>query len=341
MAKRISESFDPKKVSLSVVVPAYNSEQWIKNTLESAWSAIQKVEWRSTEIILVDDGSTDGTVRAAHEAKIDSSLKVIRQKNSGRLKARENGIKKARGNLILLLDSRIDTNQDAFVYVVDQIKKTPKALVWNGHILVDRVGNPFARFWYTITFLAWRRYMRHPRLVHYGEAEYDYYPKGTTGFLAPRHILLEAYEQFRTAYRDTKYSNDDTSLIRYIAGQTDIYMSPEYSFTYISRSTLGAFIPHTLHRGIVFIDGHFHRGSRYFYACLVYLILVPVFIGLVIFNPLWVLIILPLVLLLFIFAKTLGAEVADAAALAYMMPIFALCYTAGMYKGLVMKILRI
>ncbi|MBA3757284.1 glycosyltransferase family 2 protein [Candidatus Saccharibacteria bacterium] len=330
----------PSEASLSIIIPAYNSEKWIGDTLEHLGRSLKNSTWRKIEIIVVDDGSTDKTAENAQQTNIGIPIRIIRQKNSGRLLARENGLKSAGGDYVLLLDSRIYTAPGSFKYLQSQINKNREAIVWNGHINMDRRGNPFARFWYTITFLAWRRYMKTPRLTSYGEKDYDYYPKGTTGFFAPKDFLLEAYKNFTTNYSDSKNANDDTSLIRYITKLSDIHISPDYAFTYVSRSSLRAFIPHTLHRGIVFIDGHFHRGSRYFYACLLYLILVPVVLFLVILNPVLLLLLIPLLIFIFAFAKILGTETADAAALAYVMPLFAVFYTAGFYKGLYLRVIN-
>lgn len=337
-SRKIKKHPQPYEASLSVVIPAYNSEKWISPTLEYLNKALKQSRWRNIEIIVVDDGSKDKTTKIAKSVRIDYPVKVLRQRNAGRLIAREKGILRAKGYYCLLLDSRIVISPKALSYLQSQMAKNPKAVVWNGHVNMDREGNPFARFWYAITFLAWRRYMKNPRLIHYGEKDFDYYPKGTTGFFAPRAYLLEAYKQFKTSYDDPKHANDDTSLLRYITKFTDIYMSPGYSLTYISRSTLRAFIPHTLHRGVVFIDGHFHRGSRYFYATLMYLLLAPIMLVLVILMPELLFLAAPLLLSVFLFAKMLGAETADAAALAYVMPVFAFFYTAGLYKGLLLRV---
>lgn len=328
----------PQEAKLSVVIPAYNSEKWIAATLEHLYRALKNSSWRSIEIIVIDDGSTDKTSEMARTARLNVPLKIIKQENSGRLRARERGIKESLGDYILLLDSRIYTSPGAIKYIQTQIAKNPKALVWNGHINMERKGNPFARFWYAITFLAWRRYMKHPRLTSYGEKDFDFYPKGTTGFFAPKDFLIDAYNNFNTSYSDTKNSNDDTSLIRYITKLSDIHISPEYAFTYHSRSTLKAFIPHTIHRGIVFIDGHFHRGNRFFAACFMYLLLVPILFILVIIEPILLISIIPLIVIIFLIAKILGAETADAAALAYVTPVFAVFYTLGLYKGVYLKL---
>jgi glycosyltransferase involved in cell wall biosynthesis len=322
-----------------VIIPAYNSAQWIEPTLEHLWRALQKTKWQSIEILVIDDGSKDNTAQVAEATNIGVKVKVIRQPNSGRLKTRKNGIQKAKGEYILLLDSRVYTKPNSFKYLVEQMKKLPEAVVWNGHVEVERQGNPFARFWYAVSFIAWRRYMKQPRLIHYGTDDFDYYPKGAGCFFAPREYLLAGYKNFRTYYKDDRHANDDTSLIRYIAQLSDIYISPGFAFTYNSRSTWRAFIRHTLHRGVVFIDGYFRPGTRYFYPLILYFFLVPLLIILCIFNPQLLLLILPALAALFLIVKILGVSYKDAAVVIYIGPIFAIYYSLGLYKGLFLKLI--
>ena len=86
---------------VSVVIPTYNSAQYLPETIESVLSQ----SWQDFEIIIVDDGSTDNTqevVRAFNSNKI----RYIRQKNTGGPASPRNvGIHHARGKYISLLDS--------------------------------------------------------------------------------------------------------------------------------------------------------------------------------------------------------------------------------------------
>jgi len=85
---------------VSIIIPAYNSERWIKATIESAIAQTYK----NKEIIVVDDGSTDKTYNIAkmYESKI---LKVLSQKNSGACVARNKAMSIAQGDFIQWLDS--------------------------------------------------------------------------------------------------------------------------------------------------------------------------------------------------------------------------------------------
>ena len=87
---------------ISVVLPCYNEESAILECVNSIKKDISKSEFEY-EIIIVDDGSTDGTgdwVSAKYP-----SVKYIYQKNSGVSSARNNAIRNTRGEWIAFLDS--------------------------------------------------------------------------------------------------------------------------------------------------------------------------------------------------------------------------------------------
>ena len=84
---------------LSVVIPAYNIEEFILPAVRSVLS--QEVE--SMEVIVVDDGSTDATAEVVTTIR-DDRLRLIRQANRGLAGARNTGIRYARGKYIAFLD---------------------------------------------------------------------------------------------------------------------------------------------------------------------------------------------------------------------------------------------
>ena len=93
------ESPDPR---VTVITPAYNATLYLPAALESALQ--QTVQ--DFEVIVVDDGSTDGTFEVAAEfARRDPRISVIRQENGGIGSARNAALRTARGEWIALLDS--------------------------------------------------------------------------------------------------------------------------------------------------------------------------------------------------------------------------------------------
>lgn len=89
-------------IKISVIVPVYNAEKYIKQCLESI--LIQTMS--DIEIICVDDGSTDNSLSIINYYKnMDSRIKVIEQENKGPASARNTGIKVARGKYLIYIDS--------------------------------------------------------------------------------------------------------------------------------------------------------------------------------------------------------------------------------------------
>ena len=89
-----------QEVKVSVIMPAYNSEVYIRESIDSVLAQ----SFTDFELIVVDDGSTD-TTAAIVESYTDSRIRLIRQPNRGVSEARNTGIEAARGQYITFLDS--------------------------------------------------------------------------------------------------------------------------------------------------------------------------------------------------------------------------------------------
>lgn len=85
---------------VSIIIPAYNAEKWIKDTIKSALSQT----WPKKEIIIVDDGSSDNTLHVARQFE-SKLVKVITQRNMGACSARNKALSFAQGDYIQWLDA--------------------------------------------------------------------------------------------------------------------------------------------------------------------------------------------------------------------------------------------
>lgn len=100
-----------RNVLISIVVPVYNSANFIKRCVMS----LTAQTYNNLEIILVDDGSTDKSLEICRQLqKEDQRIKVIYQENAGVSIARNTGIKVAKGEYILFVDSD-DTISKEFI----------------------------------------------------------------------------------------------------------------------------------------------------------------------------------------------------------------------------------
>lgn len=107
------------QIKVSVVIPVYNMEQYIEECVESVInSTLQDIE-----ILCVNDGSTDSSLDILNElAKKDSRIKVLTKENGGLSSARNFGLKFAKGEYVLLLDSDDFIESRALEYLYAEAK---------------------------------------------------------------------------------------------------------------------------------------------------------------------------------------------------------------------------
>ena len=322
---------------LSIVIPAFNSSGWITQCLEHLSVALKNAQISDAELIVVDDGSTDGTGQEAQQF-LELDVQVITQENQGRFLARENGLANCTGSHVLFLDTRVFLDATSLTFVLPFLND-PNTSLWTAQVDANTTRNPIARFWRAIESIFWRRYMKNPATTSFGLEDFDYYPKGTTALIAPAGLIREAITAFRPTVTDWRKVNDDTALLRYAAERTRINISPQYACTYNARTNLKAFLHHANHRGSVLIDGYLRKGTRLNIPIWGVLLLAP--IGLTLSLMFWELAVGALVLIpiaLFVFVSILGINKIDAMVLAGLFWPFSISYLCGMYWGVWLKV---
>ena len=105
-------------MKLSVIIPLYNKEKQIKNTLDS----ILNQGFADYEILIVNDGSTDHSVDIIKDID-DNRIHIISQQNLGVSTARNRGIAEAKGEYVFLLDADDSLMPEAFT-VFERSEKT-------------------------------------------------------------------------------------------------------------------------------------------------------------------------------------------------------------------------
>lgn len=85
--------------AVSIIIPCYNGERFIREAVDCALGQ----SWPNLEVIVVDDGSTDGS--AAVLASYGDRIRVVRQENRGLPAARNSGIRASRGQFLCFLDA--------------------------------------------------------------------------------------------------------------------------------------------------------------------------------------------------------------------------------------------
>lgn len=122
---------------VSVIIPAYN----VENYIEDAINSVRNQTYTHWELLIVDDGSTDGTKRKIMEiAAHDSRLRLIIQVNGGSSHARNTGLDNAIGNCIAFLDGD-DMWQPTFLEELLAVKeKAGLAMAYCGYTHLYKFG---------------------------------------------------------------------------------------------------------------------------------------------------------------------------------------------------------
>lgn len=94
----------PQKMKLSIIVPVYNAEKWLRRCVVSLLN--QDIDKSEYEILLIDDGSKDGSLAIAHQLATEASnIRVFTQPNAGPGAARNRGIDNANGDYLMFVDA--------------------------------------------------------------------------------------------------------------------------------------------------------------------------------------------------------------------------------------------
>lgn len=110
---------------ISIVIPLYNKESQIANTLNSVLTQ----SYQDFEIVIVDDGSTDGSIAEVRKIQ-DPRIRIVSQKNAGVSAARNRGIVEAKGEYIAFLDADDEWKSDYLTVQAALIEKYPECKVF-------------------------------------------------------------------------------------------------------------------------------------------------------------------------------------------------------------------
>ena len=106
MAKDIVKKFN-KNPAISVVMSVYNGEKYLRDSIDS----ILGQTFKDFEFIIIDDGSTDSTLKIIKDYR-DPRIVLISRKNKGLAESLNEGIKKAKGTYIVRQDADDISNED-------------------------------------------------------------------------------------------------------------------------------------------------------------------------------------------------------------------------------------
>jgi glycosyltransferase involved in cell wall biosynthesis len=136
--RRGGEAVTPDAPDLSVVIPVFNGGRTIHRTLDSLLAAVRNVQW---ELLVMDDGSTDNTVKlVSRYVKKHSFVRLVQKKeNRGTGFTRNMGMQLARGRYIWFVDADDEIPQNAFANIDAQLlNQGLDALIFDYELRIDK-----------------------------------------------------------------------------------------------------------------------------------------------------------------------------------------------------------
>ncbi|MCR5451897.1 MAG: glycosyltransferase [Lachnospiraceae bacterium] len=122
---------------VSIITPVYNGSKYLPETIES----VIRQTYTDWEMIIVDDGSSDDSYEIAKNySEKDDRIKAISQENGGSAAARNNGIRKAQGRYIALLDADDLWEENFLEEQLKLMKKKDCVCVYSSYKYIDENG---------------------------------------------------------------------------------------------------------------------------------------------------------------------------------------------------------
>ena len=210
---------------MSVAIPTFNSEAHLELAVRSALD--QTID--DLEIILVDDGSTDGTVALSQNlAKADARIRVERlPSNGGPAVARNRALEVARGQWFAVLDSDDVYAKDRLRRLVDAGDAHGADVVADNLVVFESDDPSRAAF-----FLKPERCEGWLTLESYLQRTIMYAREPNLGYLKPV-IRLDSLKRTGTQYNPAlRIAEDDDLIVRLLAGGARYWLEPDAMYAY-------------------------------------------------------------------------------------------------------------
>jgi len=136
---------------LSIIMPVYNERDTVREVIESVLGAPLTLE---KELVVVDDGSTDGTSEILDALDL-SRVKVIRQvPNQGKGAALRRGLREATGDIVIIQDADMEYDPRDYQKLIDPIVSGEATVVYGSRQLGENTFS-YRRFYFGGLFLSW------------------------------------------------------------------------------------------------------------------------------------------------------------------------------------------
>jgi len=320
--------------NFSIIVPVYNEEKNILFCLDSLIK--QDYPKNNIEIIIINDCSTDKTVENIKNFinKHENNFKLINNKsNQGRMKSRITGAKNSKYKNLFFIDSRVTIKNNILKYLNNQNKK-----VIIGRTNEEKNKNIFDRFFFLIRTTYYLDYPQKNKIIKINQKNFNRSAKGTTACLIEKNIFLKAISKIKNT---NKNCNDDIILFQEILNIIPFFEKhKKFEIFYKGRKNIKKVIPHTIKRGVTFIDYYYKINNIFFYLINISL-LCSILLLILIFNNIFLKkILISFLLINSSIAIYLAKKTKDFFIITILLPILILSFKIGLIKGLILKLIK-
>lgn len=133
--------------TISIIIPAFNEGPTIKRVVDRVSNL--SLPQLKKQIIVIDDGSTDGTANILKRIKKKGIIKLFHKKNRGKGAALKTGFKAANGDVTIIQDADLEYNPDEIKYVIEPITQGIADVVYGSRFVGNR-PHRVLYFWHSI-----------------------------------------------------------------------------------------------------------------------------------------------------------------------------------------------
>jgi hypothetical protein len=244
-------------MDLSIIIVSFNTKDLLKRCLESLPVF--------PEIIVVDNGSSDGSIEMLQKLKGQKIKMIANRKNVGFAKAVNQGLKQAKGKNLLLLNSDIFVKKDALERLIAFVQKQPQTGVVGGRLLnpdgspqgscfyLPTLGKVIKEFWFNGPSVL-------GKYVPLGDKAVEVEAVQGAVFLIPKKILEKVGffdERYFMYFEDLDYCR------RVRKAGFKVYYLPGAEFVH-EHGASGRSMPQQTHRWLVESSKVYHGTAKYY-----------------------------------------------------------------------------
>lgn len=222
---------DKNNPKISVIMPVYNAEKWLERCLDS----IVLQTYENLEILCVNDGSTDGSLKILEKyAAKDKRIRIITQENKGLSGARNTGMKYMTGDYFTFIDSDDWLQLGAYQKFVNVLKKEERTIdifLFNGLTLSENTRTGITAVAMIFGYDEWGDFKK----SHFKTIREHKNPMHNTMAVWNKLFRTEWYRQYNFQFMDRMLAQDRLFSAQTYLATDNVYVLVDFLYGYRSR----------------------------------------------------------------------------------------------------------